>query len=84
MFYNVTMSAVFGLGVSRRTPELLALNVVGPAFWIGKEGLARVVFAAIGGVALLAYVRWQNGDLRIDDRATEWNSLTTRNALDEK
>lgn len=38
VFYNVTMSAVFGLGVSQRTPELIALNAVGPAFWIGEEG----------------------------------------------
>ena len=84
VFYNFTMSAVFGLGVSQRTPELLALSVVGPAFWIGEEGLARAVFAVIGGVVLLAYIRWQNGDLHVDDRVTEWNSIATRDVLDEK
>lgn len=72
LFYNFTMSAVFGLGVSQQTPELIALNVVGPSVWIGEEGLSRVVFAGVGGVLLLAYVRWRDGRLGISERITRW------------
>jgi len=72
VFYNFTMSAVFGLGVSQGTPELLAVAVDGPAFWIGEEGLVRVAFAAVGGLLLLAYVRWQEGDLSIAERVPAW------------
>lgn len=82
VFYNFTMSAVFGLGVSQRTPELIALNAVGPAFWIGEEGLLRIIFAVVGGVLLLAYIRLRDGTLRIDDRVTHWTPTGTRDASD--
>jgi membrane protease YdiL (CAAX protease family) len=79
VFYNFTMSAVFGLGVSQQTPELIALDVVGPAFWIGEEGVARVVFAVVGGVLLVAYIRWRDGPLGVKDSVTAWTRLGGRN-----
>lgn len=70
--YNVTMSAVFGLGTSQRTPELVVLDLVGPARWVGEEGLVHVVFAAVGGVLLLASVRRREGRLGLADGLTQW------------
>ncbi len=84
VFYNFTMSAVFGLGVSQRTPELIALTTNGPALWIGEEGLVRVIFAVVGGVLVVAYVRWRDGSLGINERVTQWTPIETRGALDEK
>lgn len=75
VFYNFTMSAVFGLGVSQQTPELLVLDVVGPSRWIGEEGLVHVAFAVIGGVLLLAYVYRRDGHLRLDERITRWTPI---------
>jgi len=71
-FYNFTMAAIFGLGTSQQTPELLVLDVVGPAFWIGEEGLAQVVFVVIGGVLLVAYIRLRDGHLRLGTHTTQW------------
>jgi membrane protease YdiL (CAAX protease family) len=84
VFYNFTMSAVFGLGASQQTPELIALTVVGPGFWIGEEGLVRVIFAVVGGVLLVAYVRWRNGHLGIHERITQWTPRMNRDGLDEE
>jgi len=70
VFYNFTMSAVFGLGVSQQTPELVHLTVSGPEFWIGETGVLQVVFAVLGGLLLVGYVRWRDGRLRIDERIT--------------
>jgi len=72
VFYNFTMSAVFGLGASQDTPELLAVTVVGPTFWIGEEGVLRMGFAAVGGLLLLAYIRRRAGGLRLDERVPAW------------
>ena len=72
VFYNFTMGSVFGLGVSQDSPEVVMLDVVGPAFWIGEEGMARVVFAVVGGMLLFAYVRWRDGGLRLSDQITQW------------
>ncbi|MDS0282396.1 CPBP family intramembrane glutamic endopeptidase [Haloarcula onubensis] len=72
VWYNYAMSAVFGLGVSQRTPELLVVDLVGPTRWVGETGLLHVGFAAVGGVALLAYVRWRDGPLRVADDVTRW------------
>ncbi len=83
IFYNFTMAAVFGLGVSQQTPELIVVDVVGPTVWIGEEGVARVIFALVGGVLLLVYVRWRDGHLRIHDRIPQWTPRTNRDALDE-
>lgn len=83
VFYNFTMTAVFGLGVSQQTPELIVVDIVGPTVWIGEEGLARVIFALVAGVLLLAYVRWQDGNLRIHDRITHWTPRTNRGVLDD-
>ena len=74
VFYNFSMSAVFGLGVSLQTPELIAVEAAGPPVWIGEEGLLRVIFAFVGGVLLLAYIRWRTGQLQIDDRITRWSN----------
>ena len=71
--YNVTMSAVFGLGTSQRTPELVVLDIVGPARWVGEEGLVHVVFAAVGGVLLLAYIRHRDGHLGLADSVAQWS-----------
>ncbi|WP_311174196.1 CPBP family intramembrane glutamic endopeptidase [Halobellus ordinarius] len=68
VFYNFTQSTIFGLGHSQRTPELLAVDLVGPARWVGEEGLVFVGFAILGGLFLLAYIRWQTGPLGLDDR----------------
>jgi membrane protease YdiL (CAAX protease family) len=84
VFYNFTMSAVFGLGASQQTPELIALTVVGPGFWVGEEGVVRVIFALVGGVLLVAYVHWRDGNLRINDRMTWWTPIKTNDALDEE
>lgn len=75
VFYNFTMSAVFGLGASQQTPELVVLDVVGPSVWIGEEGVARMAFAIVGGVLLLAYIRWRDGRLRLDDGVTRWTPI---------
>lgn len=72
VFYNFSMSAVFGLGVSLQTPELIAVDIVGPAIWVGEEGLLRVLFAFVGGVLLVGYIRWRDGQFQIDDRITQW------------
>jgi hypothetical protein len=72
VWYNFTMTAVFGLGVSQQSPELIALDVVGPAAWIGEEGLAQTGFAIVGGLLLAGYVRWRDGGLGVDDRITRW------------
>jgi len=68
VFYNFTQSAVFGLGHSQRTPELLAVDIVGPSRWVGEEGLVFVGFAVLGGLLLVAYIRWHDGVLEINDR----------------
>ena len=72
VFYNFTQSAIFGLGHSQQTPELLAVDVVGPPRWVGEEGLVFVGFAALGGLLLVAYVRRRDGTLAIDDRVTSY------------
>lgn len=72
VFYNFTQSAIFGLGHSQQTPELLAVDVVGPARWVGEEGLVFVGFAVLGGLLLVAYVRRCDGNLDIDDRVTSY------------
>ena len=74
-FYNFSMSAIFGLGVSQRSPELFVLDAGGPTVWIGEEGLLRVIFAAVGGLLLVAYIRWRDGELGIDDRITRWTPI---------
>ncbi|WP_236044981.1 CPBP family intramembrane glutamic endopeptidase [Haloarcula nitratireducens] len=75
IFYNFTQSVVFGLGHSQQTPELLVVELAGPARWIGEEGLVFVFFAVLGGVFILLYVRWRDGPLRIDDRVIHWTPL---------
>lgn len=80
VFYNFTMASIFGLGVSQDSPEVIILDVVGPAFWIGEEGLARLVFAVVGGVLMLAYVRWRDGRLRLSEQITQW---TPRGSMEE-
>ncbi|EMA34989.1 hypothetical protein C444_00360 [Haloarcula japonica DSM 6131] len=78
VWYNFTQSAVFGLGHSQQTPELLAVEIVGPPRWVGEEGTIFTVFAVIGGLLLLAYVRWRDGRLRIDERVTQWTPRAER------
>jgi membrane protease YdiL (CAAX protease family) len=72
VFYNFTQSAVFGLGHSQQTPELLAVDIVGPSRWVGEEGLVFVGFAILGGLLLAAYIRWRDGSLELDDRVTTY------------
>jgi membrane protease YdiL (CAAX protease family) len=72
VWYNFTQSAVFGLGHSQRTPELLAVDIVGPARWMGEEGLVYSVFVVVGGLLVLASLRWRDGRLGIDERVTRW------------
>jgi membrane protease YdiL (CAAX protease family) len=74
VFYNYTQSAVFGFGVSQTTPELIALNLVGSARYVGEEGLVHVGAAAVGGLLLMGYVYWQKAELRIHRRVTQWTS----------
>lgn len=76
VFYNFTMTAIFGLGVSQQSAELIVLDVTGPAIWIGEEGIARILFAIIGGVLLLGYIRWRDGHLHLDEWVTEWTPRT--------
>lgn len=78
VWYNFTQSAVFGLGHSQQTPELLAVEIVGPPRWVGEEGVVFTVFAVIGGLLILAYVRWRDGHLRIDERVTQWTPRPER------
>ncbi|WP_262178914.1 CPBP family intramembrane glutamic endopeptidase [Haloarcula laminariae] len=70
--YNFSMSAVFGLGVSQRTPELLVVDIGGQTFWLGETGALHVVSAALGGLLLLAYVRRRDGQLYLADSVTRW------------
>lgn len=72
VFYNFTQSAIFGLGHSQRTPELIAIDIVGPSRWIGEEGLVFVGFAILGGLLLVAYIRWRDGTLELDDRVPNY------------
>ncbi len=78
VWYNFTQSAVFGLGHSQRTPELLAVEIVGPARWVGEEGIVYMLFVALGGLLLLAFVRWRDGRLGIDERVTRWTPRSER------
>ncbi|MUV51152.1 CPBP family intramembrane glutamic endopeptidase [Haloarcula sp. CBA1122] len=71
-WYNFTQSAVFGLGHSQRTPELIAVDIVGPARWVGEEGIAYSLFVVVGGLLLLTFLRWRDGRLGIDERVTRW------------
>jgi len=75
VFYNFSQG-LLGLGVSQVTPELVVLNLVGPDRWVGEEGLIHVFFAILGGLLLLAYIRWQDGKLQIDERVARWNSTS--------
>ncbi|WP_241692936.1 CPBP family intramembrane glutamic endopeptidase [Haloarcula limicola] len=75
VFYNFTQSVVFGLGHSQQTPELLVVELAGPERWTGEEGLVFALFAVLGGVFVLLYVRRRDGSLRIDDRVTRWTPL---------
>lgn len=72
VFYNFTQSAVFGLGHSQRTPELIAVELVGPTRWMGEEGIVFSLFAILGGLLLIGYIRWRDGTLQLDDRITRW------------
>ncbi|CDK38411.1 uncharacterized protein BN903_86 [Halorubrum sp. AJ67] len=72
VFYNFTQSAIFGLGHSQQTPELFAVDIVGPSRWIGEEGLVFVGFAVLGGLVLMAYIYWRDGSLQLDDRVTSY------------
>jgi len=72
VFYNFTQSAIFGLGHSQQTPELLAVDIVGPSRWVGEEGLVFVGFAILGGLLLVAYIRWRDGSVQLDDRLTTY------------
>jgi membrane protease YdiL (CAAX protease family) len=74
VFYNFTQSAIFGLGRSQQTPELLAVDIVGPSRWVGEEGLVFVGFAVLGGLLLVAYVRWRDGTLELDDRVPSYTA----------
>jgi len=75
IFYNYTQSAVFGLGVSQTTPELLALDLVGSTRYVGEEGLVHIGAAAVGGLLLLGYIYWRDGKLALSDRVTRWTSI---------
>jgi len=72
IFYNFTQSAIFGLGHSQRTPELIVVEIVGPTWWMGEEGLVFAIFAILGGLLLVAYIRLRDGHLGLDDRITRW------------
>ena len=72
VFYNFTQSAIFGLSHSQQTPELLAVDIVGPSRWVGEEGLVFVGFAILGGLLLVAYIRRRDGKLEFDDRMTAY------------
>jgi membrane protease YdiL (CAAX protease family) len=79
VFYNFTMSVVFGLGVSLKTPEVVVLNVSGPELWVGEEGLLNLIFAVVGGVLLVGYVYHQRGGLTVDDGVTEFSKVGEEN-----
>jgi len=83
VFYNFTMSAVFGLGVSQRTPEIVVLEMAGPPLWVGEEGLLRVTFAALGGILLVLYIRWRDGHLGLAEQITRWTPRDA-NASDDQ
>ena len=72
VFYNFTQSAIFGLGHSQQTPELLAVDIIGPSRWVGEEGLVFVGFAILGGLLLIAYIHWRDGALELDGRVTSY------------
>ena len=82
VFYNFTMATVFGLGVSQDSPAVILLNTTGPAFWIGEEGLARVVFAIVGGGLMIGYIYWRDGELGFNDRITQWTPRTSQSGGD--
>jgi len=72
VFYNFTQSAIFGLGHSQKTPELLAIDIIGPSRWIGEEGLVFVCFAVLGGLLLVAYIHRRDGTLELNDRVINY------------
>ncbi|MFD1571859.1 CPBP family intramembrane glutamic endopeptidase [Halorubrum laminariae] len=72
VFYNFTQSAIFGLGHSQKTPELLAIDITGPSRWIGEEGLVFVCFAVLGGLLLVAYIHRRDGTLELNDRVINY------------
>lgn len=73
-FYNFTQSAIFGLGHSQQTPELLVVDIIGPSYWVGEEGLVFVMFAIFGGLLLIVYIRWRDGSLELDSSITTYTS----------
>lgn len=75
VFYNFSQG-LLGLGVSQTTPELVALALTGPDKWVGEEGLVHVVFAILGGLLLLAYIRWRDGELQMSERVTRWTPIS--------
>jgi membrane protease YdiL (CAAX protease family) len=77
VFYNFTMSVVFGLGVSLKTPELVVLDFSGPGLWVGEEGLLNLIFAAAAGVLVVLYVYRRDGGVGIAD------GLTNRERTDD-
>lgn len=75
VFYNFSQG-IFGLGITQVTPELVVLDIVGPTRWVGEEGLVHVIFAILGGLLLLAYIRWRDGQLQVHERVTQWRANT--------
>jgi membrane protease YdiL (CAAX protease family) len=75
VFYNFSQG-LLGLGVSQVTPELVVLDLVGPDKWVGEQGLVHVFFAVLGGLLLLAYIRWRDGQLQINERVARWNPIS--------
>jgi hypothetical protein len=76
MFYNFSQG-LLGLGVSQVTPELVVLDLAGPDKWVGEEGLVHIFFAILGGLLLLAYIRWRDGQLQTSERVTRWNPISS-------
>jgi membrane protease YdiL (CAAX protease family) len=73
VFYNFSQG-LFGLGVSQVTPELVVLDLVGPTRWVGEEGLVHILFAILGGLLLLTYIRWRDGSIQVHERVTRWSA----------
>ena len=67
-----TQRAIFGLGHSQQTPELLAVDIVGPSRWVGEGGLVFVGFAVLSGLLLVAYLRRRDGTVQLDYRVTSY------------
>jgi uncharacterized protein len=79
---NLALQHVFALGgeFQADAPTILQLEVVGPDRLAGIGGWLQFAAVVGGAVALLAWIRWRRGGLRIDPSFARGQPVTVRDA----